>query len=139
MYIEVMKIKLLQIGEVAALADVSIQAIRYYERIAVLKPVKRKDSGLRLYDAETVKTLKFLKRAQDLGFSLDDIKELIFLRSPSTERCGKVKKKAVIQLNTIEDKIRLLKQMEKNLKKLISNCNDQTTSSKCPIIEGMEE
>lgn len=131
----------LQIGEVAKLADVNIQTVRYYEKRGILKPVKRKDSGFRLYGPETVKTLNFIKHAKDLGFTLEEVKELLALRATTPSRCKKVRGKAITKLGDIQEKLKLLKQMEKNLKSLIIKCEAQETATgeECPIIEGLEE
>ena len=131
--------ELLQIGEVAKLAQVNIQTIRYYEKRGILRPRKRKESGYRMYDTDTVKTLNFIKHAKELGFTLTEIKELLALRATTASRCEKVRKKAKSKLTDIHEKLRLLKQMEKNLKGLIVKCENQQTDSDCPIIEGMEE
>jgi Hg(II)-responsive transcriptional regulator len=132
------KKKLLQIGEVAAEAGVNIQTVRYYERMNILKPATRKQSGFRLYEADSINNIKFIKHAQELGFTLEEIKELLKLRAPSTGRCERVKVKAKSKLSSIQDKLKLLRQMEKNLKNLIEDCENLSPSSTCPIIEGME-
>lgn len=129
---------LLQIGEIAKLAGVNIQTLRYYERRNILKPSSKKVSGFRLYSEDAVKTIKFIKHAQELGFKLDEIKELINLRAPSIGRCERVQKRANEKLTDVKEKIKLLKNIERTLKKLITDCKNNKTSSNCPIIEGME-
>lgn len=131
--------KLLQIGEIAKMAGVNIQTLRYYERRDILKPTSKKESGFRLYSKDDVKTIKFIKHAQELGFKLKEIKELIGLRIPSSGRSGKVQKKAGEKLADVQEKIKLLKNIEKTLKKLVSDCKNNKTSPCCPIIEGIEE
>lgn len=79
---------------IAEKAHVNIQTIRYYERIKLLAPKLRKDSKrIRFYDDESLKTLNFIKHAQELGFQLEEIKELLKLRSESTGRCDRVRKR----------------------------------------------
>lgn len=129
----------LQIGEVAKLAAVNIQTVRYYEKRGILRPAKRSQAGFRLYSEETVQTLNFIKHSKDLGFTLEEIRELLALRATTASRCQKVRKKAKSKLADIQDKLRVLKQMEKNLKNLIVKCEKQQTDSACPIIEGLEE
>jgi Hg(II)-responsive transcriptional regulator len=130
--------KLVQIGEIAKMAGVNIQTLRYYEHRNILKPSSKKDSGFRLYSMDAVKTVKFIKHAQELGFKLDEIKELINLRAPSIGRCNQALKKASEKLSDVRDKIDNLKKIEKTLKKLISDCRQNKTSQNCPIIENME-
>jgi MerR family copper efflux transcriptional regulator len=131
--------KLLQIGEVASEAGVNIQTIRYYERMNILKPATRKESGFRLYEPDTVQNIRFIKHAQELGFTLKEIKELLTLRATTMGRCLRVKDKAEEKLVSIQDKLKLLKQMEKNLKKLINDCDSKKTSATCPILDGMDK
>lgn len=130
--------KLLQIGEIAKLAGVNIQTLRYYERRDILKPRSKKESGFRLYSKDDVKTIKFIKHAQELGFKLEEIKELINLRVSTSGRSEKARKKASEKLVDVQEKIKMLKNIEKTLKKLVSDCKNNRTSSGCPIIEGIE-
>ena len=129
----------LQIGEVANEAGVNIQTVRYYEKRGILKPAKRITAGFRLYSPDTIQTLNFIKHSKDLGFTLEEIGELLNLRATTASRCQKVRKKAKTKLEDIREKLRVLKQMEKNLKSLIQKCEKQETDTNCPIIEGLEE
>lgn len=131
--------QLYQIGALAEKAQVNIQTIRYYERIKILVPKLRKDSKrVRFYDNDSLKTLNFIKHAQELGFQLDEIKELLKLRSESTGRCDRVRKRATDKLTNVQGKIKCLREMEKNLKSLIGECEARKNQEACPIIEGME-
>lgn len=139
LYNRLMK-ELYQIGSLAKKANVNIQTIRYYERIKLLIPKLRKDSKkIRFYDDDSLKTLNFIRHAQELGFQLEEIKELIKLRSNSIGRCERVSKRAKDKLVNVQDKIKHLKTMEKNLKGLIQECQDREIQENCPIIEGMEK
>ena len=129
---------LLKIGALAKEAGVNIQTIRYYERRKILKPANKLDSGYRLYSIDAIKTLKFIKHAQELGFSLDEIKELLSLRIPTENRCQRVRGRAADKLKDVQEKIEMLQGIESTLKTLIKNCEDNQTSSKCPIIDSME-
>lgn len=134
-----MKNELYQIGTLAQKAHVNIQTIRYYERIKLLSPKLRKDSKkVRYYDDESLSTLNFIKHAQDLGFLLNEIKELLKLRSNNTGRCDRVRKRASEKLVNVQSKIQKLKVIERNLKKLITECEVRKNQEECPIIEGME-
>ena len=133
-----MKEELYQIGTLAERAQVSIQTIRYYERIKLLLPKSRKDSNkTRLYDDESLKILHFIKYAQELSFHLEEIKELLVLRCEATGNCEKVKMKAVEKLDSVKSKIEKFKGIEKSLKKFINECEDNK-AKKCPIINKFE-
>lgn len=132
------KRELLQIGTVAKEAKVNIQTIRYYERRNILKPAQVKDSGYRLYTEDAIKTVVFIKHAQELGFKLDEIKQLLNLRTPSVNRCESVRKKSKARLADVREKIKMLKKIESTLKTLINDCENNKTSKECPIISRME-
>lgn len=130
---------LYQIGTLAEKAQVNIQTIRYYERIKILVPKLRKDSKrVRFYDDESYKTLTFIKNAQELGFQLDEIKELLKLRNENTGRCDRVRRRAADKLENVQTKIRSLRGIEKNLKELLNECDAKKNQQYCPIIEGIE-
>lgn len=134
-----MKDELYQIGSLAQKARVNIQTIRYYERIKLLVPKVRKDAKrVRFYDDESLKLLNFIKNAQELGFQLEEIKDLIKLKSESTGRCDRVRKRATDKLESVESKINSLKAIQKNLKVLIKECESKKSQQDCPILEGME-
>lgn len=130
--------QLLQIGSVAKSAGVNIQTIRYYERRGLLKPADKRDSGYRLYSEEAIKTIKFIKHAKELGFTLDEIKELMNLRAHTTSRCERVRDRAKAKLEDVREKIAMLANIERTLENLIVDCENNKTSGKCPIIENME-
>lgn len=131
---------LYQIGELAKLAKVNIQTIRYYERINLLKPrVRRNKSGARLYNQESFNTLSFIKNAQSLGFQLQEIKELLQFRPESSGRCVKVRKSAEDKLLEIQQRIKDLKVIEKNLKALLKTCLNSSTDKHCKIIRELEQ
>lgn len=129
---------LLQIGTVAKEAKVNIQTIRYYERRNILNPTQVKDSGYRLYTEDAIRTVIFIKHAQELGFKLEDIKQLLNLRTSSVNRCESVRKKSKAQLDDVQEKIKMLKKIEKTLKKLIKDCENNKTSKECLIIKSLE-
>lgn len=130
--------KTLTIGELAKKAGVNIQTVRFYERQGVLQPVSRKESGYRLYNEESLKRLTFIRHAKELGFSLKEINDLLSLRIRSVQSCEKVRGKAQGKLKEIQKKITHLKQLEKTLLELISDCEKRVVSDCCPILEKME-
>lgn len=126
------------IGELAKKAAVNIQTIRFYERQGILKPVERLESGYRKYDGDSLKRLHFILQAKELGFSLKEIQDLLNLRVRSVQACDRVRAKAEQKLEDIKRKIVQLRNLEKTLKELISDCEQRQVSDCCPILERME-
>lgn len=126
------------IGQLAKAAKINIQTIRFYERQGILKPLDRLDSGYRVYNEESLKRLTFILHAKELGFSLNEIQDLLKLRIRTVEGCDKVRVKAQKKLADIQIKILHLKKLESTLKGLVSDCENRKVSNCCPIIEKME-
>jgi MerR family mercuric resistance operon transcriptional regulator/MerR family gold-responsive transcriptional activator of gol and ges genes len=133
-----MEIKM-TIGKVAGLARVNIQTVRYYERRGILSPDSHRESGYRLYGEEAVRKLRFIKNAQGLGFTLDEITRLLRLRVGHRGQCGKVKKQAQARVKIVQDKITGLRAMQKVLNRLIRTCSMRGTTDHCPILETLED
>jgi Hg(II)-responsive transcriptional regulator len=129
----------LTIGEVAKRASVNSQTLRYYERKGILCPDARTLSGYRTYRPETVRKLKFIKEAQDLGFTLSEIKELLGFRISTPQQCAKVRSKAERKLKLVQDKLQQLRNLERTLDRLIVACGKRDISADCPIIQRMED
>jgi len=127
-----------RIGQLAKEAKVNIQTVRFYERQGILKPVLRPESGYRKYDANSLKRLHFILQAKELGFSLKEIQDLLNLRVRSVQACDRVRAKAEKKLEDIKRKIVQLRNLEKTLKELISDCEQRQNSDCCPILERME-
>jgi DNA-binding transcriptional MerR regulator len=125
------------IAEAAERAGVNPQTLRYYERRGLLRPAARRSSGYREYSADDVRRVRFVKRAQELGFSLDDIAALLALRSPQPARRERVRAVAEARLTDIDARIRDLQQMRRALGRLVRACHDHTTME-CPIVEALE-
>lgn len=130
---------LLKIGDVAKRAGVNIQTLRYYERIGILNPTIRKDSGYRIYDADAIRTVLFIKKSQELGFSLDEIKELLLLKASEVSRCEEVQEKARQHLELIETKINKLSLMKSLLTEFIERCESRALTESCPLLNSIEE
>lgn len=128
----------LTIGQLAKAAGVNVQTVRFYEREGILKPQTRLQSGYRVYNEESLKRLYFIRQAKDLGFSLEEIRSLLSLRVRSANHCDQVRLRAEKKLNDVQQKIRHLKNLERTLKGLISDCQSRVVSDCCPIIEKME-
>jgi MerR family mercuric resistance operon transcriptional regulator len=121
------------IGEMARCTGVSIETIRYYERIALMPRPPRTSGGHRAYGADSLRTLAFIKRARELGFRLEDIRALLALRE-TQGCCIDVKAIAGRHLDVVRTKIRDLVEMEKLLAATVARCpGDRSTD--CPVLE----
>ena len=128
----------LKIGEVAERGGVNLQTIRYYEREKLLPEPPRLASGYRMFPESTVRRVHFIKRAQDLGFTLAEIKELLSLRIDHTGDRGDVRALAEAKIADIEEKIRTLTQMKQVLTDLTERCSGCGPSSECPILDSID-
>jgi MerR family mercuric resistance operon transcriptional regulator/MerR family gold-responsive transcriptional activator of gol and ges genes len=127
------------IGRLAKDVGVNIQTIRYYERLKLLAPTARMPSGYRLYGTAEVQRLRFIKNAQALGFTLQEIAELLNLRVNSTARCGDVQRRAQAKLAQVEAKVHDLEALARALKGLIRDCRAGQPTDRCPILKCLEE
>lgn len=132
------KEEVFKIGELAKLAKVNIQTIRYYERQKILSPAFRKANGYRVYDEDSLKKLYFIKEAQSLGFSLQEIKVLLTLRVDSRNNRKKVREKTSVKIEEVKEKVKKLKKIEKSLKRLVKKCEENIETEDCPILESFE-
>src|SRR5260370_3287037 len=128
----------LRIGEVAERGGVNLQTIRYYEREGLLPEPPRLESGYRMFPESTVRRVRFIKRAQELGFTLAEIRELLALRLDRHRSSSEVRTLAESKISGIEAKIRTLKAMKKALSGLTSQCSGCGPASDCPILESIE-
>ena len=126
------------IGEAAEQAGVNVQTLRYYERRGLLPKPPRRTSGYREFPDDAVQIVRFIRRAQDLGFSLDEVEELLRLRRSSGRNRGRVRAIATRRVRDIERKISELERMRQALQKLVQACHEGTALA-CPIIEALAE
>lgn len=131
--------KYLTIGQLAKQAEVNIDTIRYYERRGLLSPPQRKESGYRQYLDDAVVRIRFIKRAKALGFSLDEIADLLSLRLDPRTKCGDIKKRAQKKISEIEGKIQMLERMRQTLVQLTEMCEEGRQASECPVLEALDE
>lgn len=129
----------LRTGEVAALAGVNVQTLRYYERRGLLKEPERRPSGYRQYPAEAVQLIRFIKRAQELGFTLSEVEDLLRLRDDQGTACAEVRSAAEAKIEDIERKIRHLRAMKRALGVLVASCATEGSVRRCPILEALED
>lgn len=127
------------IGKLAKEVGVNIETVRYYERRKLLMPTDRTPSGYRLYDGDALTRMRFIKNAQALGFTLQEIAELLNLRANSAARCGEVQRKAQTKLKQVEHKIRDLQALARPLRDLIQTCQTGQPTDRCPILKTFEK
>jgi Cu(I)-responsive transcriptional regulator len=128
----------LKIGDVARLGEVNLQTVRYYEREGLLPEAPRLASGYRVFSADTVRRVRFIKRAQELGFTLAEIRELLSLRVDQERDSGTVRELALRKISDIEGKIRSLQSMKAALEHLTARCSGHGPASECPILDGID-
>jgi MerR family copper efflux transcriptional regulator len=128
----------LTVGEVAKQAQVRIETLRYYEREGLVDSPPRNAANYRLYPEDTVRRVQFIKRAQELGFSLKEIKELLSLRVDPATSCAEVRNRALEKMTTIEEKIQALTAMKYALAKLVEECSGQGEITDCPILAALD-
>jgi len=127
----------LRTAEVARQAGVNIETLRFYERKGILAEPPRRASGYRDYPPETVSRVRFIKRAQELGFSLREIKELLELTTVPRAKSGRVRQLAQSKLAEIDHKIQDLEAMKRTLTDLVCACDGRSPLTSCPIIESL--
>lgn len=128
----------MNIGEAAAASAVSAKMIRYYESIGLIPSVVRTDAGYRVYSESDVHTLRFIRRARDLGFSVDQMTDLLALWSDRSRASADVKRIAMEHVAELERKMRELRDMSKTLSHLAQHCHGDDRPQ-CPIIENLSD
>ncbi len=129
----------LLIGELADAAGVGVETIRFYEREGLLPEPPRSDAGYRLYDAEAVRRVRFIRKAKDLGFTLAETKDLLELRATDASACDDVADRARRKITTVEERIRELNRVRRVLLDLVEACAAQAETSECPILEVLDD
>lgn len=121
-------------GTLAKAAGLGIETVRYYERRGLLPVPARKPSGYRAYPETAVRRLRFIKRSQELGFTLSEVKELLALwENPETDRSN-LRAKALAKVSDIESRINDLTKVRAQLLELSANCKGKGTTKECPIM-----
>lgn len=129
----------LKVGQVAARAGVNLQTIHYYERRGLLPRPPRTGSNYRAYPTDAVLLVRFIKRAQELGFTLKEIQELIALRDGGSRRRGEVRLVAQAKVRDIDQKLARLQAMRSALDRLLEACACREGRLTCPIIEALND
>lgn len=128
----------LQIGSVATRCGLSVDTIRFYEKQGLIAKPARSQGGFRLYEENAVERLSFVSRAQTLGFSLDEIRELLLLRNAGEEGCTHVHDLLDEKLIVIRGKITELRRLERHLREAKGRCDRELARvciGSCPVIE----
>jgi MerR family transcriptional regulator, copper efflux regulator len=126
-------------GALAKQANVNTETLRYYEREGLLPEPERTESGYRLYADEDVKRVRFIKRAQELGFSLKEVKELLALKLDASQSAREVKRLTEQKIQDIEEKIQSLHAMKEVLQHLAEACSGKGSVDHCPILNCLDE
>lgn len=129
----------LSIGKLAKQAEMSIDTIRYYEREGLITPPARLESGYRAYAPDVVGQLRFIRRAKELGFTLNEITELLALTSQAERDMAGMRVAAQAKLGVVEDKIQELQRIRKGLKRLVAACPGHGALAKCPIVNALSQ
>jgi len=131
--------EILTISKAAIQAGVGVETIRFYERKGLIRqPLKPQNSGYRNYPSDTVKTIRFIRQAQELGFSLREIEELLALKADPATDCADVRERAIEKLEEVERKISQLNKMGSALKSVIASCPSRGGLDGCSIMEALE-
>lgn len=128
----------LTIGKAAERAGVGIETVRFYEREGLIDEPPRGPSGYRQYPQSVVTRLQFIRQAKELGFTLNEIKDLLSLRLDPETTCADVKQRAEAKIADIDDKMRSLRRMKKVLDKLTKSCSGRGSVDDCPILEALD-
>lgn len=128
------RVEILPIGQLSRLSGVNIETIRYYERIKILAAPPRSSSGRRVYNSAHIRTLAFIRRSRELGFSLDEIRELIRLGGPHGASCREVREIATHHLEHIRAKLSDLRKLERLLAGTIVKCSGRQVPE-CPVLD----
>lgn len=125
-------------GELAAQAHVNSQTLRYYERRGLLREPARTPSGYRDYGDDAVRVVRFVKRAQQLGFTLDDIEDLLHLAEGGPDSCDEARAMARGRIDDLQQRIDVLVGMRDALARLIATCGESRAERHCPILQDIE-
>ena len=125
-------------SEVATQAQVNVQTLRYYERRGLLPGSQRTTSGYRAYTPDAVRVVRFVKRAQQLGFILDDIEDLLHLADGGPDSCQEARAMARTRIADLEQRIEELAGMRDALARLVDTCDLPRSKRDCPILHDIE-
>lgn len=125
--------------QVADAAQMTIEAVRFYEKEALIAEPPRTEAGYRQYPADTVTRLRFIKRAQSLGFSLPEIRELLALRVVPETTAADIRHRAQQKIQEIDHKIQALYAMKLALERITEACHGSGPARECPILDALDQ
>ncbi len=123
------------ISKIAKELEINIETIRFYERKGLIDQPEKPAQGYRHYPDETLDRIRFIKRAQELGFTLDEIQNLLSLND---HPCGQVQALAEYKLSAVKAKMADLQRLDKALEELLSQCRRNDDDTHCPIIDSLQ-
>jgi MerR family mercuric resistance operon transcriptional regulator len=126
----------LSIGEMARRTGCRVETIRYYERCGILPPPARTEGGHRIYGTAHLKRLGFIRRARDLGFTLDEVRALLRLADQKDSRCAEARDLAARHLAALRARLAELRRLETVLAGMIAGCETEAAPA-CPLIEAL--
>lgn len=128
----------LTIGKLAKSASINVETVRYYERIGIIARPQERLGKRRVYGKEHLLKIRFIKRAQELGFTLKEIRKLLLLRVRRTGSCRAVRGLAALKIKDIEHRISDLQRIKDKLQELVQSCDSKQSTTECPIIDVMD-
>lgn len=128
-----MSMNLLSIGELAKHAEISAVTLRYYEKFGLISP-QRSEGGHRLYAEDMVARLHFIQNTKSVGFTLEEIQELLNLKANPKQKSHAVRALTLSKLQAVEEKMEALKKIKLTLKTLVDQCDGKMSIEKCPIL-----
>src|SRR5260370_32151174 len=128
----------LTIGKLAKQAHVNRETVRYYERRRLLPRASRSMSGYRVFPDDALRRLRFIRHAKVLGFSLNEIRELLTLRVNSIDTCDRARERTEIKLADINRRVQAVRHMRDALSELVAACSRRGRTKDCPILDSLE-
>jgi MerR family copper efflux transcriptional regulator len=125
---------LVKIGVIASTTGLSTQTLRYYQTRGLIQPKQYLESGYRLYEISIIERIKFIQHSKTIGFSLDEVLELLKLQDDPNVGAGQVKQKIDAKVTALDLKIAKLQQIKQSLIQLSNNCSGEGAIADCPII-----
>jgi len=134
----------IQIGQMARKTGLTVDAIRFYEKQRLLKPAPRTEGGFRLFSRQDLQHIQFIGRAQELGFSLNEIRELLALQGEQVEACSDVRDMLAVKLGAVRKTIAELRKLERQLAADLKQCERRLQSGHdnhdaCPVLNAIAE
>ncbi|RUL80945.1 heavy metal-responsive transcriptional regulator [Tautonia sociabilis] len=127
------------ISQLAHAADIPTTTVRYYERVGLIDPEVRSGGNYRLYSEESLRKLKFIRAAQAIGFTLDDVKDLLAAPSNTAASCREVQSLIEKRLDEVGSRLKDLRHVQRVLKASLEKCRDTELADCCHVIETLRE